>query len=156
MEIFKNKKVKILSFLLLIFVNQTFAQSKDEIAIKKILQDSYDAIFSGGESPVISDYYTADFLLLEHGEVWNIDSIQQYVNRKALVESKPKRVNSFDFITFEIVGDRAYIAFHNYATVTKAGEKPRKFYWLESAEFIRTNNGWRMKLLHSTRVPQKS
>lgn len=150
-----QKMTKLIPIFLIIASSHLFAQKSDEVAIKELVQKSFDAIFSGGQSPNISDYYTNDFLLLEHGEVWNNDTIQRYIERMATLPNIPKRTNSFDFIKIDVLGDRAYIAYHNYATISKDGEVLRKLYWLESGDLIRTENGWRMKLLHSTRVPKK-
>lgn len=151
----KNIVFKAAVLLLIFTSNLTFGQKTDEQAIKALIQDSFDAIFSGGESPKISQYYTDDFLLLEHGEVWNNDTIQNYIDKKALIKDGPVRTNSFDFIKIEISGKRAWVAYQNYATLSKNGVEIRKLHWLESGDLIKTKDGWRLQMLHSTRVPIK-
>ncbi|SOE19741.1 hypothetical protein SAMN06298216_0243 [Spirosomataceae bacterium TFI 002] len=146
----------LLTILFLVSSSTSFAQSTDEQAIKAVIQNSFDAIFSGGESPLISDYYTDDFLLLEHGEVWNNDTIQVYIDKMALAKDRPKRTNTFEFIKIEIEGNRAWVAYQNYALLSKNGEVLRKLHWLESGDLIKTQAGWRLQLLHSTRVPLKN
>ncbi len=61
-----------------------------------------------------------------------------------------KRVNEFEFIEVKIKENSAWIAYHNTATFIKNGEVVGGLQWLESATAIRTKNGWKLDMLHST------
>ena len=60
------------------FTTISFGQSSikaDESLIKELIIESFDEIWSKLNSKNIAKYYTADFLLLENGEVWNNDTV---------------------------------------------------------------------------------
>ena len=44
-------------------------------------------------------------------------------------------------------------AWNNYAEFVRADTLVGKRQWLESALAIKTAEGWRLKMMHSTRVP---
>ena len=150
------KKITLTLLLSLIFQVTVLAQnpSKPNEAqeIQQLIQNSFDSLFSGYRVELIERFYTPDFLLLEQGEVWDMDFIKSYLSERSLKNNPVTRTNRFEFIKTEIFGDRAWVAYHNYATFTKEGEAPREVYWLESATALKTDQGWRLDLLHSTRV----
>ena len=123
--------------------------------IQQLIQNSFDSLFSGYRVELIERFYTPDFLLLEQGEVWNMDFIKTYLGDRSNNTNPVTRTNRFEFIKTEVFGDRAWVAYHNWAIFTKDGSAPREVYWLESASAIRTSEGWRLELLHSTRVESK-
>jgi ketosteroid isomerase-like protein len=95
---------------------------------------------------------TEDIVILEHGEIWNIDTILTKVNAMKLLN--PTRVNSFEFMQTEIRGQTAWVTYRNKAIITMAGKDSEKN-WLESAVLIKQGNEWKVKMLHSTRLPPK-
>lgn len=132
---------------------EAFSQnSQDEKAIHDLIQNSFDDLFSGLDPSSIENYYTQDFILLELGEVWDNKMIGDYLVEVSQSDDIPKRVNRFDFIKTVIDGDRAWVAYHNYATVTRKGGDIKEREWLESATAIKTPKGWRLEMLHSTRI----
>ena len=143
-------------FLLLFFLGShltTFAQQKalsDEIQIQNLIQESFDTLFSTFNAGAIERYYTQDFILLEDGEIWDNEFIKNYFNEAIKKQPIPTRVNKFDFIKTEVDGNIAWIAYNNYATISRNGEIIRDIHWIESAVAIKTPNGWRLKMLHST------
>jgi Domain of unknown function (DUF4440) len=95
---------------------------------------------------------TDDLIILEHGEVWNMDTIVVKLNEiKAL---NPVRVNSFDFIKTEVRDQTAWVAYHNKAIITVNGQKV-DYHWLESAVLVKQGNDWKVKMLQSTRLLPK-
>jgi hypothetical protein len=145
-----------LVFILLQFT--AFAQksvSSDEKAVQDLIQNSFDAIFSEYDANQLGDFYTSDFLLLEHGELWDLEIIRGYLSRAKENPNRPTRTNRFEFIQTVIEGNRAWIAYHNYATFTQNGNVVEELYWLESATAIKTKQGWRLDMLHSTRANKK-
>ncbi|MEM1135497.1 MAG: nuclear transport factor 2 family protein [Bacteroidota bacterium] len=128
---------------------------KEEKAVKKLIQDAFDDIWSAKDAAKITQYHTEDFLLLEHGEVWNNDTIRSYTEKALKAKRIPKRENKFDFIKIEKLGQSIWVAYHNYATLTLDGKIIRELQWLESAIAVKTKKGWKLKMLHSTRVETK-
>ncbi len=124
-------------------------------AVQQLVKDSFDSLFSNYRVDLLEDFYTSDFLLLEQGEVWNMDFIKSYLKERNQSSNSVTRTNRFEFIKTEVFGDRAWLAYHNWATFTKEGTITREVYWLESATAIRTSDGWRLELLHSTRAENK-
>jgi ketosteroid isomerase-like protein len=155
------KKSSLIVFLALVFQvtaqAQTTSKKQATLEIHQLIQESFDSLFSAYHAKLVERYYTPDFILLEQGEIWDMDFIKSYLSERSLKNNPVTRTNRFEFIKTEIFGDRAWVAYHNYATFTKAGEASREVYWLESASAVKTNQGWRLELLHSTRaeLPKK-
>lgn len=153
------KKIYLIFILSLIFQIKALAQNStkpnDAQEIQQLIQDSFDSLFSGYQAELLDRFYTPDFLLLEQGEVWDMDFIKTYLEDRSKNPNPVTRTNRFEFIKTEVFGERAWVAYHNWATFTKEGTAPREVYWLESASAVRTSEGWRLELLHSTRVESK-
>ena len=121
-----------------------------EDQIKELISNSFQKIFSDLDPQSLDTYCTQDFLLLETGEVWDMDKMRNYLDRASKQKSKVIRFNSFDFIEIKIEGKMAWVAYHNKAEF-KSGEKVvKELNWLESATAILTEEGWKLQLLHST------
>lgn len=130
-----------------------FAQQKsDQKHVEDLIQNSFDDLFSSFQIEKVSDYYTDDFILLEQGEVWDLDMINNYFKQGATQTNPNQRVNRFEFIETRVDENRAWTSYWNYATFSKGGEVIRDIKWLESATAVRTKDGWRLDMLHSTRV----
>ncbi|MCH4823917.1 DUF4440 domain-containing protein [Gramella lutea] len=140
------KKLLFLSFLFLTCHIQ--AQSSDEQQLKALIQNSFDDIFSDAMLENLDKYYTEDFLLLEVGEVWGMDRIKKELSSYDLRGAE--RINEFEFIEVKIKGESAWIAYHNNAIFKKDGKLVGERNWLESATAIKTENGWKLDMLHST------
>ncbi|MCM0041357.1 MAG: DUF4440 domain-containing protein [Algoriphagus sp.] len=153
------KKITFILFLTLVFhvaaQAQTSSSKQETLEIHQLIQVSFDSLFSSYRVELLDRFYTPDFLLLEQGEVWDMDFIKTYLGDRSKNPNPMTRTNRFEFIKTEVFGDRAWVAYHNWATFTKEGAAPREVYWLESASAIRTSEGWRLELLHSTRVESK-
>jgi ketosteroid isomerase-like protein len=138
-----------------LFTSPAFSQSADQLQVEQLIQNSFDEIFSKYDATKLTDFYTEDFLLLEHGELWDMAFIRNYLAKAKTNTNPPTRTNRFEFIKTVVEGDRAWVAYHNYATISRNGQVLRELYWLESATAIRTERGWRLDMLHSTRVDQE-
>jgi hypothetical protein len=140
---------------LVFFTTIAFGQvsaEKEKKQFENLIRASFDDIWSALEAKNTDKYYTKDFLLLEHGEVWNNDTIATYLNKAMLRQPKPKRVNTIEIIECKVVNNRAWIAYHNYATFSVDGAIVRKAHWLESVVAVLTEEGWKLEMMHSTRV----
>lgn len=127
-------------------------QTSHSKQLEQLIQDSFDEIFSSYQEEKLSQFYTDDFLLLEQGEVWSMDTIREYLRKTKSNPNPSQRTNRFEFIKTVVEGNRAWIAYHNWATISQNGQLLREIYWLESATAILTEKGWRLEMLHSTRA----
>ena len=135
---------------------QEIEVSKDEeIAVKALVQGIFDDVWGGLDSTKILDYHTEDFIILENGELWTNKEIKAYVKRSLESETKSERLNSFEYISMEKQGTAIWAAYHNHAVFSVNGEETGKGYWLESIVAIPTDIGWKLRMMHSTWVPQK-
>ena len=131
------------------------ALTKEEQQIaKELIQGSFDKIWGGVDSTEIVNYHTDDFIILEHGEVWDNDRIRAYIRSQHQRENRPLRKNRMEYISMEKYGASIQMAYHNYAEFVRADTLVGKGQWLESALAIKTAEGWRLKMMHSTRVPK--
>ena len=143
----------IIPLAIILITTVSFAQTSantDEEQIKELIEKSFQEIFSNLEPRALDIYLSDDFLLLETGEVWNMDMMRNYVEKSEERKSAVKRLNSFEFIEIKIEGDMAWVAYHNKAVFKDGEEIVREMNWVESATAIRTKDGWKLQLLHST------
>lgn len=148
-------KTKFLLFVFFVVIAPAVAQNSaetDEQLIKDLVVNSFQDIFSDNRSEMLQEYYTPDFLLLERGEVWDIEIIKGYMDRAAEMNNIPERINSFNFLAVKISGDMAWTAYKNKAIFKVGDEVMGEVNWLESATAIKTTKGWRLQMLHSTEV----
>ena len=116
-------------------------------AVKQAVMDNY-AAFSGFDKQHYRSFLADDYLLLEHGELLDIEGD---VAMMAAPESGHKRKNDFDFRAVKVYGDIAYTVYFLKSEITdKTGTRHHQ--WLESAILRRSGNRWLMALLHSTRI----
>jgi hypothetical protein len=148
----KQKNI-ILTILLLFISSLSFAQDQKEgdiLSLKKLVENCFQDILTDFKSEKIEDYFTEDFILIENGEIWNNDSVRNYLEKGRLRTPKPTRVNEFDFFNIEIKDDIAWVSYYNTATFTAENSPPRIVNWMETVIAVRTEEGWRMKLLHNS------
>ncbi len=138
-------------FITTIALGQVSNESEKD-QIKNIVIASFDEIWSKLNAKNIDKYYTKDFLLLENGEVWNNDSIANYLDKAVLRKPIPTRINTLEIIEIRVSNKTAWVAYQNHATFTVDNKVIRKAQWLESATAVLTENGWKLEMLHSTRI----
>lgn len=148
---------KIIVLLLLMIGIPAVAQvsvTNDEQEIKDLIINSFQEILSENKKEKLGTYYTDDFLLLEDGEVWDMEIIKDYMDKAAAMDRLPERINSFEFREIKIAGEMAWTAYHNKAVFQMDGKKLGEMNWLESATAIRTAEGWKLQMLHSTVIDE--
>ena len=59
-------------------------------------------------------YHTEDFIILEHGDVWDNDRIKQFMRRKLARADQSKRIHKMDYISIEKYGPSIQMAYHNF------------------------------------------
>lgn len=131
----------------------SLTKEEEEIA-KELIQGSFDHIWGGVDSTAIPKYHTDDYIILEHGEVWDNDRIRVYIRGQHQRENRPLRKNRMEYISIEKYGASIQMAYHNYAEFYRADTLVSERQWLESALAVKTEEGWRIKMMHSTRVPR--
>jgi hypothetical protein len=142
-------------FLFTLFVLSTmdgFAQQNE--ADKKAAQNAVVVFFDGlaeTDTEKIRSACTDDVIILEHGLIWNFDSLAIRINSRKGKATDFKRINELDFLDTRVSGKVAWLYYRNKATITANG-KTFVVKWLESAVLNKVNREWKIQLLHSTDV----
>jgi hypothetical protein len=126
--------------------------SAAEVQVNQTVVKFFDAL-SELNAEKLKLHATKDLMLLENGEVWNTDSLVNYL--EPMKKLKITRINKFKFITTEISGNTAWTAYYNRADM-KRGEREIAQDWLESAILIKAEGLWIIKTLHSTVIKPKA
>ncbi|MGA0555663.1 nuclear transport factor 2 family protein [Larkinella sp. VNQ87] len=126
-------------------------QNREEEKVKKVIVDAFQAI-ADIDLPNLRSYCQPDFILLEDGQVWTIDTLENRLRPN--LGSGMKRVNTIDFIKVTVRGPVAWVSYHNTADITR-NNKQRQVRWLESAVLEKMKGEWKLALLHSTVLEAK-
>lgn len=129
------------------FNSKSFCQ-KEKDSIEASISRFFDGI-SEIDADKLKAYATEDFILLEDGHLWNMDTLVNKISTRK--NSGIKRVNKFQFIKTEQNENIAWVSYHNTADFS-LNEKQQTVNWLESAVLKKEDRRWKIKLLHSTRV----
>ncbi|MBI3139394.1 MAG: nuclear transport factor 2 family protein [Sphingobacteriales bacterium] len=122
------------------------AQTQKEL-IESTLTKMFDGIAELNPEKVKS-YCATGLIILENGVTWNSDSLLAKITSKKSIPGFT-RVNKIDFIETNIRGNTAWTYYYNEASGMANG-KPFRVKWLESAVLVLENDGWKIRLLHST------
>ncbi len=131
-----------------------FEQTEEEsiTAVENVVQKLFDEVWAGYDANAITKFQTDDFLLLEHGEVWNNDTIANWCKKAKSKNSGFKRTNNFERIDARRNGNKLWLAYHNYGTFQKDTITYKRA-WLESVIAVKKDSIWKLELMHSTRQP---
>ena len=128
------------------------ASIEEKQIAKDLIQGAFDNLWAGVDSTKINKYHTDDFVILEQGEVWNNDRIKVYMRKQLAQKNRAKRTNSMKYLSIDKYGESMQIAYFNSAEFTQADTLVGKAKWLESALAVKTKDGWKLKMMHSTPV----
>jgi ketosteroid isomerase-like protein len=123
---------------------------QDIEAVKQAVRENY-AVYNSFDERRYRTTTTEDFVLLEQGEV---------IDREGDVASMPKagsghrRTDEFDFRSVNISGDVAYTVYVLRSEIFDDIKGARSRQWLESAVLRWSEGGWKVALMHSTRISQ--
>jgi ketosteroid isomerase-like protein len=131
-----------------LFFNVNSFCQKEKDSIEASISKFFDGL-SERDTNKLKAYTTDDFILLENGHLWNMDTLVHKMS--APKNAGIKRINKFQFIKTEQNGNIAWTSYHNTADFS-LNEKQQTVNWLESAVLKKENGRWKIKLLHSTRV----
>lgn len=124
-----------------------------EIQIAKdLIQGVFDDIWSARDSTKLLDYHTKDFVILENGEVWDNTRIKKFMRDQMSRQNRPDRINKMDYISVDKYGESIQLAYQNHADFIRNDSLLFEGNWLESALAVKTEKGWRLKMMHSTWV----
>lgn len=129
--------------------------AEEEKIAKDLILGAFDDLWGGIDSSKISNYHTDDFFILEHGEIWDNERVLEFIRKEHARANRPKRSNRMEFITIEKVGPAMTMAYHNFAEFHQGDSLVGKAQWLESALAVPSEDGWKIKSMHSTWVPGK-
>jgi len=125
--------------------------AEEQQIAKDLIQGAFDDLWAGVDSTKILNYHTDDFIILEHGEVWDNTRIKKFMRGQLANENRAKRINIMNYISIEKYGPSMQIAYNNKAEFYVKDSLVSNRTWLESALAVKTKNGWRLKMMHSTR-----
>jgi ketosteroid isomerase-like protein len=121
----------------------------DETAVKQTVKDVYSIFSVSLDKQKYRALLTDDYLLLENGELLDIEGD---IALMPAPDSGYKRTDAFDFRSVKVHGDTAYAVYFLKSEITDKKNGTRNREWLESAILRRARKGWRVALLHSTRI----
>jgi ketosteroid isomerase-like protein len=127
------------------------ASAPDVIAAKQAVENVYSTFSVSMDKDKYRSLLTEDYLLLENGELLDIEGDLALMSAR---EDGYQRTDEFDFSTVKVHGDIAYLVYFLKSDITdkKRGTRHRRY--LESAILRRSDTGWRLALLHSTKIPE--
>jgi ketosteroid isomerase-like protein len=141
-------------FLLLFIVTAgkpVFAQQNDSTTIAQLLKADY-ATMGTLDIPTHLRNLTNDYYLIEHGEVWDIETELDSIYRKN-ANRVVTRTDFFTFKTIKAAGDMAYAIWHLKSEFRENGNLRVKV-WNESGVFRKEQGQWKIALIHSSPASQ--
>ena len=138
--------IKKIALFVLLSSQISFAQTTQKAEVQQVITRFFDAL-SVANIPLMKAEVSDDFILLENGEIWTIDTLANKISRP-----KPEgylRQNSFDFLSTKTDKNRAYVYYKNKAEISSK-TRNATVKWLESAILRKEKGRWRMEFMHST------
>jgi len=138
--------MKKIALFFLLSTQFSFAQTTEKAEVQQVITRFFDAL-SVANIPLMKAEVSDDFILLENGEIWTIDTLANKISRP-----KPEgylRQNSFDFLSTKTDKNRAYVYYKNKAEISSK-TRNATIKWLESAILRKEKGRWRMEFMHST------
>ena len=126
-------------------------ESSDSTEIIHVLKEDYRTMVTHDITKHKS-FCTEDYLLIENGEIWDMDREALDYKKKEL--RVIERNDYFDFKYLKIEGNTAYAVYGLKSDIKEAGKLTTR-YWNESTIFRRVNGAWKISLIHSTPLVSK-
>lgn len=111
---------------------------------------SIEALFSAismGDTAAMKEQVSSEFILLEHGEIWDIVDLIEVVSA-----TKATRANYFSVIRVGVYDHLAIANYWNKANF-QSPNISEDVIWLESAVLKSVDGDWELTQMHSTRLP---
>lgn len=128
------------------------AVAQDDVAAVKDTVRAYYSYYATLDKAKYRALLTDDYVLLEDGKVLDADGD---IALLPAPDSGFQRTDEFDFRTVKVQSDVAYAVYVLKSEITDR-QGTRRRVWLESMILRRVGNGWRVTLLHSSRITPPS
>ena len=144
------KRKKIILVLLIVSVcTLTVWAGDDEDAVKQAVKNYYYLYFVKMDKNAYRSILTEDYQFLENGELFDAEGD---IAAMPDPNSGYERTNTFDFRYIKIEGDFAYTVYFLKSDITDKVNGAIHKEYLESTILRRSLDGWKIALLHSTRI----
>lgn len=145
------KKLLITTIVLLLLIACSSKQNEIDLKLEKekiheVLRDFFQAI-DDHDWDKLKSLTTEDFILVEHGLLWNNDSLINTVE-KSWADFELKY--SLDNIRTHVDGNSAWTVYRNHL-IAKNEEREVQIHWIETVIFTKENGKWKMIEAQSTR-----
>jgi hypothetical protein len=140
------KQLLLLSYILS-SLNCLSQQANDSTVIIQMLKQDY-ATMGNMDIPAHLNNVTSDYLLIEHGQIWDIKGELDSIYRKY---ANDKSIHSDFFLIKKVAisGDMAYGVWYLRSEFKENG-KTIELAWNESGVFRKEQGIWKIALIHST------
>jgi hypothetical protein len=125
-------------------------QKNDKTTIIQLLKNDYSTMTNMDLKSHLKNC-TADYLLIEAGDIWNMEKESKWYTDTA--NKVDDRKDYFDFKYIRIDGNVAYAVYNLKSDIVKEGKLTQKN-WNESTVFRKVNGEWKIALIHSTPIKQ--
>lgn len=149
------------AFFFVIFSSLGMAQLSFDF--EEIIRNYYQEVHSDFKTEQLSDYFTADALLLNDGEKLDFEGIQNLLlNLKGQFETAQEngrnlsRKHDIRFLDAKEDGQNAWLVYENKAEFMMDGAVVATLNWLESAVFVLQEKVWKIQLLHASLIKEKN
>ena len=141
----KAKSILLIALIGFMIGCQQDRSTDSQEVIKQKLSDYFDGIATK-DFDKMKNVTTADFTIYEDGKIWNNDSII------SLIKMYPDSRVDYTFDNFKINVDNssANMYYLNHADFVLNDTIKMEYNWVESATFVKDDNGWKMNFMHST------
>jgi hypothetical protein len=126
-------------------------ESSDSTEIVYVLKEDYKTMVTHDINKHKS-FCTDDYLLIENGEIWNME--REAIDYRKKAHTVIQRFDYFDFKYFKIENSTAYAVYGLKSDITESGKLTTR-YWNESAIFRKVDGSWKIALIHSTPIVSK-
>ncbi|MDQ2077751.1 nuclear transport factor 2 family protein [Marinimicrobium sp. ABcell2] len=140
---------KYLSTIVLYVLVTVGAQANEYDRVLLSIETLFSAI-SAGDLKAMEEQVTPEFILAEHGEVWDIGDLMDVVSA-----TKATRTNYFSVIRVDVYEHIAVANYWNKANFQIANIN-EDVIWLESAVLQNIDDDWVLFQMHSTRLPSET
>ena len=140
-------------FCLSVVSSQIWSQGKnDSIILVNLLKEDYKTMVTW-DIQKHQQFCTDNYLLIEHGEMWDMGKEKEYYKTNG--HRKIERKDNFNFRKLKVYGNTAYAVYNLQSAIKEDGKAKIKI-WNESVIFRKIKNDWKIELIHSTFIEERT
>jgi len=144
-------KYRLLILTLFLSITILAQEKKDSLEIVQLLKEDYHTMQTHDINKH-KGYCTDNYLLIENGEIWNMDNEADGYKKDA--HRVFDRKDYFDFKYIRIFENIAYAVYNLKSDIVENGNLTQKN-WNESVIFRKIEGEWKIELIHSTPIEIK-